>query len=149
MGPPAGPSEADILTYLNGCLELPGAPGSFRVAVNPDHTNNSAHLFGGVAASLLDMISSMVLLVDGSGVVGATLALNVQFVAPARVGDVLSVRAWKDRKTKSAAFCRSEIRIVGVEGEKGLVASASHTKAMGPASFPRPKWAAAEDRAKL
>jgi uncharacterized protein (TIGR00369 family) len=161
----APPTDAELLAYLDACAVLPGAPGSvawqcldggrfasftdgvaeFRVAVRAEHTNNSAHLFGGVAASLMDMVASLVLLVDGQGVAGATLAMAVQYVSPARVGDVLAVRAFADRRTRTTAFCRSEIRIVGVPGEKGLVATCSHTKSLGPAAFPRPPWAAKSD----
>ncbi|KAI9031507.1 HotDog domain-containing protein [Hyaloraphidium curvatum] len=103
---------------------------TLEYAVPPSEDNGFGAMYGGSTVCLVDYATSLALLLDGAGHAGASLDIQVQFVGFARVGEVLVVKAWVDRKTRTAAFARCEVRKKGVEGEAVLVATASHTKAI-------------------
>jgi uncharacterized protein (TIGR00369 family) len=106
--------------------------GSVEVAVDPDarHEREGGIVHGGVMMALLDSAMSAAVgrtLEAGGHVV--SVSITTDFLKPARRGRLVA-RAWVDRRGRTTAFPRSELR----DAEGNVVARASGVWAIREAS---------------
>ncbi|KAH8304906.1 hypothetical protein KR018_006515 [Drosophila ironensis] len=82
--------------------------GEFTVA--EEHLNMAGSLHGGLTATIVDNITTYALMSKGAHP-GVTTTLNVSYMAPARVGDLVEVEATTIRAGKSLAYLDCILRI--------------------------------------
>ncbi|XP_017096373.2 acyl-coenzyme A thioesterase 13-like [Drosophila bipectinata] len=101
------------------------AVGEFTVA--PEHLNLAGTLHGGLTASIVDNVTTFALMSKGAHP-GVTANLNVSYMAPARVGDLVEIEATTIRAGKTMAYLDCVLRLK--EGGK-IVAKGGQTKFIG------------------
>ncbi|CAL1538013.1 unnamed protein product [Lymnaea stagnalis] len=90
--------------------------------------NATGSLHGGVIASLVDAVSTYALTTTGSGRPGSSIDLNVSYMRPVKLDDVIVISA-------STLSCGSRLAVSSVDilnKETGkLIAQGRHTKFVG------------------
>lgn len=129
---PAPPRSGPFADLLGMQLLAEHPDGSVEVAVDPDarHEREGGIVHGGVMMALLDSAMSAAVgrtLQAGGHVV--SVSITTDFLKPARRGRLVA-RAWVDRRGRTTAFPRSELR----DGEGNVVARASGVWAIREAS---------------
>ncbi|KAI9182959.1 hypothetical protein H9P43_003875 [Blastocladiella emersonii ATCC 22665] len=101
-----------------------------ELVVKPEHTNSWHTLHGGVAATLVDVVTSIAVSEAGHPTSGMSAELSVSYVNPAQVGQTVHIFAEVERVGANLAFTRAQL-VVASTG--ALVASGRHTKFVGGA----------------
>ncbi|XP_059174991.1 acyl-coenzyme A thioesterase 13-like [Physella acuta] len=121
---PGFESLFDQLSVISGgdglcCCEL---------KVSPKMLNVSGSLHGGVTASLIDAVSTYALMTTGTGRPGSSIDLNISYMRPIKLDDVIVISAKTLNCGKKIAV--STVDISSKQTGK-LVAQGRHTKFVG------------------
>ncbi|HEY1737834.1 MAG TPA: PaaI family thioesterase [Acidimicrobiia bacterium] len=101
-----------------------------RVEVGPNLLNYGKTLHGGAAATLVDMVGSIAIVTaDRHGRFGVSTDLNVTWLAPAPLGEWVTVEATVLKTGRTMAFVAVDIRR---ESDGVLAVQGRMTKALGP-----------------
>jgi uncharacterized protein (TIGR00369 family) len=88
-----------------------GKDAVFGLEVAEIHLNRRGHLHGGMLATLADNSLAMAVAAAVPGRPIATIQLNVQFVAPARLGDFIEAHCEVVKATRSLVFVRGRFSV--------------------------------------
>ena len=88
-----------------------GKDAVFGLEVAEIHLNRRGHLHGGMLATLADNSLAMAVAAAVPGRPIATIQLNVQFVAPARLGDFIEAHCEVVRLTRSIIFMGAKLLV--------------------------------------
>ncbi len=112
------------LNYTLTHVHLDGL--EFTIPVRPEFTNPIGILHGGVIAGIIDELIGVTSFTLGKDGFFVAINLNVDFLRPGNVGEVLTVRTLVVRSGKSMAHV--EAKITNAEGK--LVAKATSNMAL-------------------
>ncbi|KAL4996968.1 HotDog domain-containing protein [Aspergillus recurvatus] len=120
------------LTFYSASLN-PQPSIAFELTIAPKHCNYLGNLHGGCAATLFDVLSSMILLgVSKPGFFelgGVSRHLNVTYLRPVPVGTKVRLVSNVVNMGKRLALMRSEILRVHEDGREEVCAVSDHEKA--------------------
>ncbi|KAG5933646.1 hypothetical protein E4U53_000924 [Claviceps sorghi] len=106
---------------------LPGAV-TLRLRLTPTHLNSKGGLHGAVSATMVDFVTGLAICAhDLRETTGASVDMHLSFLAAARLGDELVVRASAERVGGNLAFVTVRINKLAGDAEKP-VTLAQHTK---------------------
>ena len=80
------------------------------LVVTDKHTNRAGFAHGGVLTTLLDSALGLASAEAQGGGQQATIGLNVQFIAPVRVGDFITVECEVVKATRTLMFMQGTLR---------------------------------------
>ncbi|CAG5123171.1 unnamed protein product [Candidula unifasciata] len=123
-------------SLFNQLKVVSGGDGSCvcEIKVSPSMLNAAGTLHGGVTASLVDAVSTYALTTTGSGRPGSSIDLNVSYLRPVKVNEVITIAARTLSCGKTIAV--SCVDITNTDTGK-LLAQGRHSKFVGePASLP-------------
>jgi|ERR1700683_2905618 uncharacterized protein (TIGR00369 family) len=80
------------------------------LVVTGEHTNTAGFAHGGVLTTLLDSALGLASAEAQGGHQQATIGLNVQFLAPVRVGDFITVECEVVKATRTLMFMQGTLR---------------------------------------
>jgi uncharacterized protein (TIGR00369 family) len=135
--PPGIPADAEIAStggfnkYVGPLFRLPdledGAVKRFAFAAAEQHMNSAGSVHGGMLMTFMDTSMSRTsrLISDARGT--ATVSLTCDFVAPAKLGDVIESRVRVTRRTRTIVFLSCEL----VAGDKLLMVGSGVWKISG------------------
>lgn len=119
------------ITFLSG--SIPDQSATFQLTVTPNMCNKAGNLHGGAAATLMDMLTSFVLIVTGeSERWHVTRTLSMTYLRPVPVGSVVRVECWVVSVGKKTACSRGEIVLEEGEGRRVAVGCVHDKAFMGP-----------------
>lgn len=87
----------------------------FAVLAEGKHVNPAGIVHGGMLTTLLDHSLSVLAWEANARVPCVTVALDVQFLAPARPGDLVEARGRISRQTSSLVFAQGALTVGGSE----------------------------------
>ncbi|XP_049998694.1 acyl-coenzyme A thioesterase 13 [Alexandromys fortis] len=99
-----------------------------EMKVEEEHTNKFGTLHGGLTATLIDSISTMALMGTERGLPGVSVDMNVTFMSPAKLGEVVVITAQILKQGKTLAF--ASVDLTNKTTGK-LIAQGRHTKHLG------------------
>ncbi|MGN6515134.1 MAG: PaaI family thioesterase [Rhizomicrobium sp.] len=135
--PPGIPADAEIAStggfnkYVGPLFRLSdlenGAVKRFAFAAAEQHMNGGGTVHGGMLMTFMDTSMSRTsrLISEAKGT--ATVSLTCDFVAPARLGDVIESRVRVTRRTRTIVFLSCEL----VTGDKLLMVGSGVWKISG------------------
>ena len=95
-----------------------------EMPVLEEHLNMRGYLHGGFTATLVDGITSCALAATDKPVFGVSVDLNVTYLASAKQGDTLSIKAEVLKRGKTMGYTT-----ISIENQHGtIVAAGRHTK---------------------
>ncbi|CAE7205205.1 unnamed protein product [Symbiodinium microadriaticum] len=80
-----------------------------RFEAEPRHINRGGVVHGGMLMTFADQVLGFAASDAADGKTCSTMSLNCDFVAAARIGDVIEGRAWVTRRTRSVIFVQGEV----------------------------------------
>uniref|UniRef100_A0A0B6ZV12 Acyl-coenzyme A thioesterase 13 n=2 Tax=Arion vulgaris TaxID=1028688 RepID=A0A0B6ZV12_9EUPU len=101
---------------------------SCELVVSPKMLNDFGTLHGGVTASLVDAVSTYALTTTGSGRPGSSVDLNISYLRPVKVNEVITISARTLSCGRTIAFSCVDITKTNT-GQ--LVAQGRHSKFVG------------------
>ncbi|ELK30695.1 acyl-coenzyme A thioesterase 13 [Myotis yumanensis] len=106
------------------------APGKVtcELRVEEEHTNKLGTLHGGLTATLVDSISTMALLCTERALPGVSVDMNITYMSPAKIGEVVVITAQILKQGRTLAF--ASVDLTNKTTGK-LVAQGRHTKHLG------------------
>ncbi|XP_008145293.2 acyl-coenzyme A thioesterase 13 [Eptesicus fuscus] len=106
------------------------APGrvTCELRVEEEHTNKLGTLHGGLTATLVDSISTMALLCTERALPGVSVDMNITYMSPAKIGEVVVITAQILKQGRTLAF--ASVDLTNKTTGK-LVAQGRHTKHLG------------------
>lgn len=93
--------------------------------VQEEHTNPFKTLHGGCTSTLIDIVTTQAIMAK-SGKLGVTVDLNVSYLAPARIGEIIILEASVTKLGKNLCFTRADLY---KKNDNTIVATGLHTKA--------------------
>ncbi|XP_038190847.1 acyl-coenzyme A thioesterase 13 [Arvicola amphibius] len=99
-----------------------------EMKVEEEHTNKFGTLHGGLTATLVDSISTMALMGTERGLPGVSVDMNITFMSPAKLGEVVVITAHILKQGKTLAF--ASVDLTNKTTGK-LIAQGRHTKHLG------------------
>ncbi|XP_023220497.1 acyl-coenzyme A thioesterase 13-like [Centruroides sculpturatus] len=93
-----------------------------------EHENTNGLLHGGMTASLVDVVSTLILASSEKQVAGASVNMNISFLRPIKSGEEILIEAKLLQVGKTLAY--STVDIKNKKTAK-LIATAHHTKYVG------------------
>ncbi|XP_037374833.1 acyl-coenzyme A thioesterase 13 [Talpa occidentalis] len=99
-----------------------------ELKVEEEHTNKLGTLHGGLTATLVDDVSTMALLCTERGAPGISVDMNITYMAPAKIGEVVVITAHVLKQGRTLAF--ASVDLTNKTTGK-LVAQGRHTKHLG------------------
>lgn len=99
-----------------------------ELIIDQEHTNRGGTLHGGLTATLVDQISSLAVLANEEGealFAGVSVEMNIQYISPAKIGDVVLIEASTLKKGRNMAFLNVDLTNK-ISGK--LIARGSHVK---------------------
>jgi len=96
------------------CREDADGALEFVLAVAADHCNSAGIVHGGLMMTMADLVASAVTVQHRPGEFALTISMTHNFLAPARIGDVIRGRAEVRRQGASIAF--TEVRLATAAG---------------------------------
>lgn len=115
---------------LSDILLVSASKGIFtaRLIVKPCHLNSKGTLHGAVYACLTDWAGGLAIATHGREKTGVSTDIHTTFLSTAKEGDVLEIEGRANKVGGTLAFTSVEIRKVGEDGARSVVAMGSHTK---------------------
>ncbi|XP_017360728.1 acyl-coenzyme A thioesterase 13 [Cebus imitator] len=106
------------------------APGKVicEMKVEEEHTNKIGTIHGGLTATLIDNISTYALLCTERGLPGVSVDMNITYMSPAKLGEVVVITAHVLRQGKTLAFTSVDLTN---KATGKLIAQGRHTKHLG------------------
>ncbi|XP_032103505.1 acyl-coenzyme A thioesterase 13 [Sapajus apella] len=106
------------------------APGKVicEMKVEEEHTNKIGTIHGGLTATLIDNISTYALLCTERGLPGVSVDMNITYMSPAKLGEVVVITAHVLRQGKTLAFTSVDLTS---KATGKLIAQGRHTKHLG------------------
>ncbi|XP_003927347.3 acyl-coenzyme A thioesterase 13 [Saimiri boliviensis] len=106
------------------------APGKVicEMKVEEEHTNKLGTLHGGLTATLVDGISTWALLCTERGLPGVSVDMNITYMSPAKLGEVVVITAQVLKQGKTLAFTSVDLTN---KATGKLIAQGRHTKHLG------------------
>ncbi|XP_057297149.1 acyl-coenzyme A thioesterase 13-like [Hydractinia symbiolongicarpus] len=99
----------------------------FQWTVDESQVNGLKTLHGGFTAFIVDVTTTVMLITLGKNRPGVSIELNVSYMKPARIGEVVTLETECKKLGSSLAFTEAVIK-----NSKGdLLATAKHTKYVG------------------
>ncbi|KAK4694335.1 acyl-coenzyme A thioesterase 13, partial [Lecanoromycetidae sp. Uapishka_2] len=99
-----------------------------QLEIKPVHLNSKGTLHGTVSACLVDWAGGLAIASTGLEKTGASTDMHTSFVSTAKEGDVLWINAKASKVGGTLAFTNVEIGKAGMDGDKNIVSTGSHTK---------------------
>ncbi|XP_037384516.1 acyl-coenzyme A thioesterase 13-like [Talpa occidentalis] len=99
-----------------------------ELKVEEEHTNKLGTLHGGLTATSVDNMSTLALLCTERGAPGISVDMNLMYVAPAKIGEVVVVTARVLKQGRTLAF--ASVDLTNKTTGK-LVAQGRHTQHLG------------------
>ncbi|XP_062952969.1 acyl-coenzyme A thioesterase 13 [Cynocephalus volans] len=99
-----------------------------EMKVEEQHTNKMGTLHGGFTATLIDNISTLLLLCSERGVTGVSVDMNITYMSPAKLGEDIVITAHILKQGKTLAFASVDLTN---KATGKLIAQGRHTKHLG------------------
>ena len=100
---------------------------SFKMRVEEGHTNGVGTLHGGMTATLIDNLTTVVILTEPPHQPGVSVDMSISYLRPAKVGEEILINAELVKMGRSLAFTSAEL----LHKDGKLIAKGSHTKYIG------------------
>jgi len=100
--------------------------------IEEGHLNRSGNLHGGMTATLIDMLTTLVVFTKPPHQTGASVDMSISYLRPAKVGEEIIINAEVVKLGQTLAFTSAEL--LNEDGK--LIAKGSHTKYMGQGVSP-------------
>ncbi|XP_018024827.1 acyl-coenzyme A thioesterase 13 isoform X2 [Hyalella azteca] len=111
-------TEVNLLAAREGYVQA-------SLKVESEHCNVRGHLHGGMAASLVDMLSTMALMTYDTSKPGVSVDISLSFLAAAKQGSEVIISAESLKQGKNLAFLTANI----TDATTGkLLITGKHTK---------------------
>ncbi|KAL6712863.1 hypothetical protein ACLMJK_009575 [Lecanora helva] len=98
------------------------------LTVKPVHLNSKGSVHGTVSACLVDWAGGMAIAATGLDKTGVSTDIHTTYVSTAGEGAFLEIEAEAKKVGKTLAFTTVEIRKMGDDGARDIVATGTHTK---------------------
>ncbi|XP_004693379.1 PREDICTED: acyl-coenzyme A thioesterase 13 [Condylura cristata] len=96
-----------------------------ELKVEEEHANKLGTLHGGLTATLVDNISTLALLCTERGAPGVSVDMNITYMSPANIGEVVVITAQVLKQGKRLGFASVDLTN---KATGKLVAQGRHTK---------------------
>lgn len=100
--------------------------------VEEGHLNGVGTLHGGMTATLIDNLTSLVILTKPPHQSGVSVDMSISYLRPARIGDEIVINTEVTKLGHSLAFTSAEL----VHQDGKIIAKGSHTKYVGERALP-------------
>ncbi|XP_022801413.1 acyl-coenzyme A thioesterase 13-like [Stylophora pistillata] len=108
-------------------LSMSKGKASFKMKVEESHQNPMGNLHGGMTATLIDMLTTIVITTLPPHKVAASVDLSISYLRPAPVGEDVIINTEVIKMGRTLAFTAAEL--LNKDGK--LVAKARHTQFIG------------------
>ncbi|XP_016071737.1 PREDICTED: acyl-coenzyme A thioesterase 13 [Miniopterus natalensis] len=99
-----------------------------ELKVEEEHANKMGTLHGGLTATLVDNISTMALLCTERALPGVSVDMNITYMSPVKIGEVVVITAHILKEGRTLAFASVDLTN---KATGKLVAQGRHTKHLG------------------
>lgn len=108
-------------------LSMSEGKASFKMKVEESHQNPMGNLHGGMTATLVDMLTTLVTFTSPPHKLGVSVDMSISYLRPVPVGEDVTINAEVIKMGRTLVFTGAEL--LNKDGK--LVAKASHTKFIG------------------
>lgn len=108
-------------------LSMSEGKASFKMKVEESHQNPMGNLHGGMTATLVDMLTTVVTFTSPPHKLGVSVDMSISYLRPVPVGEDVTINAEVIKMGRTLVFTGAEL--LNKDGK--LVAKASHTKFIG------------------
>ncbi|XP_006034487.2 acyl-coenzyme A thioesterase 13-like isoform X2 [Alligator sinensis] len=110
---------------------LSAIPGKVvcEMKVEEQHTNRAGTLHGGLAATLVDVVSTVALMNTERGEPGVSVDMNITYISAPKMGEEILITSQVMKQGRRIAFTTTDLT---KKATGKIVAQGRHTKYLGP-----------------
>ncbi|XP_019399933.1 PREDICTED: acyl-coenzyme A thioesterase 13-like isoform X2 [Crocodylus porosus] len=110
---------------------LSATPGKVvcEMKIEEQHTNRAGTLHGGLAATLVDVVSTVALINTERGEAGVSADMNITYISAPKMGEEILITGQVMKQGRRIAFTTTDLTN---KATGKIVAQGRHTKYLGP-----------------